>query len=157
MALLPIPITPAQCNRGFGRMVLGTLAAVAYLFSANLPRLRSAGFQTCCVAGFQAGSTPLLQAGLETRDTADLEVCATLNRYAVADRRCIRERGHPWNSRNPWCSSLPAAGRSGHLCFLLWGEQTMQVANCQAIAPTRIFRHFSLDRFALSAKLVGVW
>jgi hypothetical protein len=27
----------------------------AYLFSASRPRLRSAGFQTCCIAGFQAG------------------------------------------------------------------------------------------------------
>ena len=52
-----------------------------YLFSANLAWLRGAGFQTCCIAGFQAGSATLLQAGLETRDTADLEVCATLNRY----------------------------------------------------------------------------
>jgi len=94
-------------------MVLGTLAAVAYLFSANLPRLRSAGFQTGCIAGFQAGSATLLQAGLETRDTADLEVCATLNRYAVADRRCIRERGHPGNLpiRN-WDGSIPCLRRA---------------------------------------------
>jgi hypothetical protein len=45
----------------------------------------SAGFQTCCIADFQVGgprhnpsalkSPP--PAGLETRDTADLEVCAT--------------------------------------------------------------------------------
>jgi hypothetical protein len=49
--------------------------------------LRAAGFQTCCVAGFQAGITDLPPAGLETRDIADLEVCATLNSYAVCDRR----------------------------------------------------------------------
>jgi hypothetical protein len=64
------------------------------LFSANLPRLRGAGFQTCCVAGFQAGSTALPPAGLETRGTADLEVCATLNRYrgrpAATDARTAR-------------------------------------------------------------------
>src|SRR6266568_1208914 len=39
----------------------------------------SAGFQTCCIADFQvgwAGKLPRL-AGLETRDTADLEICAT--------------------------------------------------------------------------------
>jgi hypothetical protein len=53
----------------------------AYLLSADLPGLRSAGFQTCCIAGFQAGSPALWPAGLETRDTADLEVCATLNNY----------------------------------------------------------------------------
>jgi len=47
----------------------------------------SAGFQTCCIADFQVGR--LLEnarpAGLETRDTADLEVCAT-----VAVLRCAR-------------------------------------------------------------------
>jgi hypothetical protein len=48
------------------------------LFSPNVPVLRAAGFQTCCVAGFQAGITGLPPAGLETRDIADLEVCATL-------------------------------------------------------------------------------
>src|SRR5208283_3486341 len=39
----------------------------------------SAGFQTCCVADFQVGvALEIAQiAGLETRDTADLEVCAT--------------------------------------------------------------------------------
>jgi hypothetical protein len=52
-----------------------------YLSSADLPGLRSAGFQTCCVAGFQAGSPALWPAGLETRDAADLAVCATLNSY----------------------------------------------------------------------------
>jgi len=39
--------------------------------------VRSAGFQTCRMADFQVGKalgiTPF--AGLETRDTADLEVC----------------------------------------------------------------------------------
>jgi hypothetical protein len=40
---------------------------------------RSAGFQTCCIADFQVGKTLKITrfAGLETRDTADLEVCAT--------------------------------------------------------------------------------
>jgi hypothetical protein len=45
------------------------------------PSLRSAGFQTCCAADFQVGLAVLEPAGLETRGTADLEVCATLNRY----------------------------------------------------------------------------
>jgi hypothetical protein len=45
---------------------------------------RSAGFQTCRVADFQIGGASEvvrsagLETGLETRDTADLEVCATL-------------------------------------------------------------------------------
>ena len=41
----------------------------------------SAGFETCCIAGFQAGKTLEMlsrSADLEIRDTADLEVCATL-------------------------------------------------------------------------------
>ena len=47
--------------------------------------IRSAGFQTCCIADFPIGrprQNPALRnvqrpAGLETRDTADSEVCAT--------------------------------------------------------------------------------
>jgi hypothetical protein len=40
----------------------------------ELPILRGAGFQTCCIADFQVGLAALRPAGLETRDTADLEV-----------------------------------------------------------------------------------
>jgi len=45
-------------------------------------RGRSAGFQTCCIADFQVGSAAPFGwlADLEIRDTADLEVCATLYR-----------------------------------------------------------------------------
>ena len=64
-------------------------------------RPRSAGFQTCCIADFQIGSAAGFRAraisqasrvvgpsaGLETRDTADLEVCAT-----GAVRGCARHR-----------------------------------------------------------------
>jgi hypothetical protein len=41
---------------------------------------RSAGFQTCCIADFQVDRVleNARPAGLETRDTADLEVCATV-------------------------------------------------------------------------------
>ena len=48
-------------------------------FKAMTAGLCSAGFQTCCIADFQVGGTPAIvqSAGLETRDTADLEVCAT--------------------------------------------------------------------------------
>jgi len=53
----------------------------AYLLIADLPGLRSAGFQTCCVAGFQAGSPALWPAGLDTCGTADLAVCATPNSF----------------------------------------------------------------------------
>jgi hypothetical protein len=52
-----------------------------YQVSAGILMWRSAGFQTCCIADFQVGSAALRPAGLETRGTADLEVCATLNRY----------------------------------------------------------------------------
>jgi ATP-dependent helicase/nuclease subunit A len=39
---------------------------------------RGAGFQTCRAADFQVGTATVPAAGLETRDTADLEVCATV-------------------------------------------------------------------------------
>ena len=52
-----------------------------YLFNEARTMLCSAGFQTCRVADFQVGSAAVRPAGLETRGTADLEVCATLNRY----------------------------------------------------------------------------
>ena len=58
-----------------------------YLFSPKLSPLRAAGFQTCRAADFQIG-TP--HAGLGTRDPADLEACATLNRYGSRLPRCIR-------------------------------------------------------------------
>jgi hypothetical protein len=47
-------------------------------FQWNSPS-SSAGFQTCCVADFQIGGTAFAgrPAGLEARDSADLEVCAT--------------------------------------------------------------------------------
>jgi hypothetical protein len=46
------------------------------------------GFQTCCIADFQVGSAALRPAGLETRDTADLEVCATLSSCRTAVVPC---------------------------------------------------------------------
>jgi hypothetical protein len=51
---------------------------------------RSAGFQTCCIADFQVGNALRITqfAGLETRDTEDLEACAT-----VAVTRCAPVRG----------------------------------------------------------------
>ena len=52
--------------------------------------MRSAGFQTCCAADFQIG-TP--QAGLETRDTADLEVCATNQKLNKSGMRSMRAPG----------------------------------------------------------------
>jgi hypothetical protein len=55
---------------------------------------RSAGFQTCCIADFQVGKTLEITqfAGLETRDTADLEVCATgiMSRCIPCWTRCNR-------------------------------------------------------------------
>ena len=46
------------------------------------PRQGSAGFQTCCIADFQIGGVSECErpAGLETCDTADLEVCVAGNR-----------------------------------------------------------------------------
>jgi hypothetical protein len=47
---------------------------------------RSAGFPTCRIADFQVGKSPDIEksAGLETRGTADLEVCATTRVFARA-------------------------------------------------------------------------
>jgi hypothetical protein len=73
-----------------------------YLLSADLPSLRSAGFLTCCIAGFQAGSPALWPAGLESRGTADLEVCATLNSY-LAPASPGRAGG---TAKNPFKSPL---------------------------------------------------
>jgi hypothetical protein len=53
---------------------------MAYLLSIQRQIVRSAGFQTCCAADFQVGIAEVWPAGLETRGTADLEVCATLFR-----------------------------------------------------------------------------
>jgi hypothetical protein len=46
---------------------------------AKIAATRSAGFQTCRIADFRIGwaAEIVRRAGLETRDTADLEVCAT--------------------------------------------------------------------------------
>jgi hypothetical protein len=68
-------------NVGTVHFPSGQPQPAAYLLSADLPGLRSAGFPTCCIADFQVGSPALWPAGLETRDTADLEVCATPNSY----------------------------------------------------------------------------
>src|ERR1044071_4763623 len=59
----------------------------------------SAGFQTCCVADFQVGRAVEFgwAADLEIRDTADLEVCATLvaavPRCAVSQNCILRRFG----------------------------------------------------------------
>jgi hypothetical protein len=47
---------------------------------------RSAGFQTCCIADFQVGRVleNARPTGLETRDSADLEVCAAVGRAGCA-------------------------------------------------------------------------
>ena len=52
------------------------------LVTLHEPPLGSAGFQTCCIADFQIGTACVSDrsASLETRDTADLEVCATSQR-----------------------------------------------------------------------------
>jgi hypothetical protein len=75
--------------------------------------LSGAGFQTCCVADFQVGITALPPAGLETRDTADLEVCVTLNRYRPAALPC-REGGfavlHPSGMSIPFELARLAGG-----------------------------------------------
>ncbi len=50
------------------------------------PRHGSAGFQTCCIADFQIGKSRDVVRP-ETRDTADLEVCATVQAQTRHARR----------------------------------------------------------------------
>jgi hypothetical protein len=58
---------------------------------------RSAGFQTCCIADFQIGGSWNVTeaAGLEARDTADLEVCAT-------SKHLWNGNNLGWNGRGTW-------------------------------------------------------
>jgi hypothetical protein len=79
--ILPAGWSGSQPLPEFGYYPSGASRNPEYLSSAGPPVSRSAGFQTCCVADFQVGTGALRPAGLETRDTADLEVCATLKRY----------------------------------------------------------------------------
>jgi hypothetical protein len=56
---------------------------------------RGAGFQTCRIADFQVGKALEITrfAGFETRDTADLEVCATKSSRAPACGNCTTMGG----------------------------------------------------------------
>jgi hypothetical protein len=67
------------------------------VFKVALFRLRSAGFQTCCIADFQIGKRfdVVRSAGLETGDTADLEVRATLKHIRLGSTAVP-------NFKNPW-------------------------------------------------------
>ena len=72
----------ADCKSGeSGNLFAGVTAAPA-------AQSRSAGFQTCCIADFQIGWAldVLRRAGLETGDTADLEVCATVLRQTPSSQ-----------------------------------------------------------------------
>ena len=88
------PVVQLQTNFGGGKT--HSMLALYHLFSGVKPSdlsgidsvLADAGVktlpaQTCCIADFQVGSVSgiVTPAGLETRDTAALEVCATLNSY----------------------------------------------------------------------------
>jgi hypothetical protein len=55
-------------------------ATRANVFSLRSQSFRNAGFQTCCIADFQIGGSPefVRVVGWQIRDTADLEVCATV-------------------------------------------------------------------------------
>src|SRR5687768_15244023 len=70
----------------------------------RLESVRSGGFQTCCIADFQVGRSCEYRrvAGLETCDTADLEVCATLLLVLCGCDLCycriVRPEGFPTRS-----------------------------------------------------------
>ncbi len=80
-----------------------------YVFSVAC----SAGFQTCCIADFQVCGRVPRPASLETRDTADLEVCATPYRYGRPG--CAgRPLGFgPWSFFGPWRLELAVSRSPG--------------------------------------------
>jgi hypothetical protein len=69
-------VGPSGASRvGWGRGVApGRIPVFGNSTTNQAGSTRGAGFQTCRPADFPIGADP---AGLETRDTADLEVCAT--------------------------------------------------------------------------------
>ena len=78
----------------------------------NRARWRSAGFQTCCIADFQVGNTVEFgwPADSEIRDTADLEVCATLVAASPRNKSMVHgdlvaascsNRHYRWNHHKP--------------------------------------------------------
>ena len=77
----------------------------------NRVRWRSAGFQTCCIADFQVGNTVEFgwPADLEIRDTADLEVCATL--VAASPR---------YKKHGSWKASISFLKRIGTMNLVGW-------------------------------------
>jgi hypothetical protein len=79
-------IYSAGCALSFGK-----LRMLRESLRRSLQTLRSAGFQTCCVADFQVGNASHggAAADLETRDTADLEVGATVREFC---RGLFRDR-----------------------------------------------------------------
>jgi predicted transcriptional regulator len=117
----------------------GAKKSQEYLFSANPPRMRAAGFQTCCIAGFQAGTAPLRPAGLETCGTADLEVCATPNRYSQeigfffltkrrgkAKKPAVMKLHHPFSAGTPPGATPPLSRRERQIMDAVYckGEAT---------------------------------
>ena len=93
--------------------------------------LRSAGFQTCRIADFQVGSAALRPAGLETRGTADLEVCATLNTY----RRPRRPRlGLFFTSY--WMSG---SSRRGRVCSTKLRMAALGLKHLQKLCSARLW------------------
>jgi hypothetical protein len=71
----------ADCSAGLQTCRFAGSPACRSFEPRNAPEdFRGAGFQTCGIADFQVGGawTGSWLAGLETRDTADLEVCATV-------------------------------------------------------------------------------
>ena len=120
---------------------------------------RSAGFQTCRIADFQVGktlkSTPF--AGLETRDTADLEVCAT--RVSVKMRGHGRPAGRPYHhlpsylgalaSRRLIALRVPSTCRrdvgAPRTCAPLWRRYSTHPRACVATVTDRRHSHLQFS------------
>jgi predicted metal-dependent hydrolase len=79
------PARPTEWRVGTEILFRGERVKIEIISHSNLGidrragGTRSAGFQTCCIADFQIGRScdVVRPPGLETRDTADLEVCAS--------------------------------------------------------------------------------
>src|SRR5208283_2531277 len=82
--LAPSPIASPPIREAIGG------GACTYCRSGKAAQNRSAGFQTCRIADFQIGCScnVLRGAGLETGDTADSEVCATVLINPFARKTC---------------------------------------------------------------------
>ena len=122
-----------------GRIATRPSASGECVFSANLARWRAPVFQTSWIAGL--GPTPALPpAGLQTCGTADLEVCATLNRYIRVELKGRMEHKEGVGNLMAWPNGL--GRRSGpHPALLVKPGQTWS----NRFSPGPIWASFTMS------------